>query len=193
MNLLDYLSKEELKLFKTSTYKKEDIIFYENDKCNYSFIILEGEIKIVSYSLNGDENIISIHKKNDIFANALIFSSNPYFLGDIICNTNSKILSISKSNLIKILQSNKQFLINYINVISEKTINLNIRTKLLGHKNIRSRIIYYFEINHYKIQKNISKISKELILPRPSVSREIHKMINENIITEEKKYLYLKK
>lgn len=193
MNLLDYLSKEELKLFKTSTYKKGDIIFYENDKCNYSFIILEGEIKIVSYSLNGDENIISIHKKNDIFANALIFSSNPYFLGDIICNTNSKILSISKSNLIKILQSNKQFLINYINVISEKTINLNIRTKLLGHKNIRSRIIYYFEINHYKIQKNISKISKELILPRPSVSREIHKMITENIITEEKKYLYLKK
>ncbi len=193
MNLLDYLSKEELTLFKISTYKKGDIIFHENDKCNYTFIILEGEIKIVSYSLNGDENIISIHKKNDIFANALIFSSNPYFLGDIICNTNSKILSISKSNLIKILQTNKQFLINYINVISEKTINLNIRTKLLGHKNIRSRIIYYFEINHYKIPKNISKMSKELILPRPSVSREIHKMINENIIIEEKKYLYLNK
>ena len=78
------------------------------------------------------------------------------------------------------MQNNKSFLECYINLIAEKTIKFTIKTKLLSHKNIRSRIIYYLEINKYSIKKNISFLAKELVLPRPSVSREISKMINEN-------------
>lgn len=80
------------------------------------------------------------------------------------------------------MQNNKSFLECYINLIAEKTIKFTIKTKLLSHKNIRSRIIYYLEINNYSIKKNISFLAKELVLPRPSVSREISKMINEDII-----------
>lgn len=191
MNLLSLLSKNEIKLLKIEKYRQNEIIFHENDLCEYVFFIIEGKIKIVSYSLNGDEEILSNHNENDLFANALIFSNAPFFLGDVVCKTNVTIGYLNKENLISILQNNKNFLTNYINLISEKTIKLNVKNKLLAHKNIRSRIIYFFDINHNKYQKNISSISRELILPRPSVSREIQKMIAENIIKKDNNFFYL--
>lgn len=191
MNILDYLTEDEKKLIKIKSYLKNHIIYKENDECKEVFFIIKGEINIISYSINGEERLISSHKKNDVFANALVFSSSPYFLGDVICSSDCIIYSFSKNDLIKILQNNQLFLIKYINILSQKTINLSLRNKLLSHKNIRERIIYYFEINNFKVKKNISFISKELILPRPSVSREIHKMINEGIVSVCNKYIYL--
>ena len=193
MNLLNNLTNEEKKLIKKLSFKKGNIIAHELERCEAMYIIEEGNVKIVSYSINGNEKIISTHQKNDVFANALIFSKSPYFLGNIICLTDATIYQIDKYDLLHLLQTNELFLINYINLLSEKTINLNIKNKLLSNKNIRERILYYFEINQYKLKKNIALISRELILPRPSVSREIHKMINENLIIIENNYLLLKK
>lgn len=191
MNLLSLLTTNELNLLKIKKYQQNEIIFHENDLCNYVFFIIKGKIKIVTYSLNGNEEILSTHKDNDLFGNALIFSKKPFFLGNVICKTNTTIAYLQKQDLIKIMQTNQEFLINYINVLSEKTINLNIKNKLLAHKNIRTRIIYFLEINHNIYQKNVSLIARELILPRPSVSREIQKMLNENIIKKDEKYFYL--
>lgn len=191
MKLLNLLTKEELTYLKYLYVKQNQIIFHENQKATGVFYVQTGEIQIISYTKNGNEELISIVKEHDFFANALIFSSSPYFLGEIIAKKDTKIIYIEKNNLIKILQNNKEFLEQYINTISEKTIKLTQKNKLLSHKNIRERIIYYLEIHNKKIKKNITQLAKELILPRPSVSREISKMINENIIKIENNYLIL--
>ena len=182
MNILNLLNQKEKEKISYLNLKQNQILFHEGEECKSIFIIIEGQITILNYSLNGNEEIISILNKNDVFANALIFSNNNYYLGEIIATKPTKLAIISKNELISLLQNNKSFLECYINLIAEKTIKFTIKTKLLSHKNIRSRIIYYLEINNYSIKKNISFLAKELVLPRPSVSREISKMINEDII-----------
>lgn len=182
MNILDLLKQNEKEKISYLNLKQNQILFHEGEECKSIFIIIEGQITILNYSLNGNEEIISILNKNDVFANALIFSNNNYYLGEIIATKPTKLAIINKNELISLLQNNKSFLECYINLIAEKTIKFTIKTKLLSHKNIRSRIIYYLEINNYSIKKNISFLAKELVLPRPSVSREISKMINEDII-----------
>ena len=182
MNILNLLNQKEKEKISYLNLKQNQILFHEGEECKSIFIIIEGQITILNYSLNGNEEIISILNKNDIFANALIFSNNNYYLGEIIATKPTKLAIINKNELISLLQNNKSFLECYINLIAEKTIKFTIKTKLLSHKNIRSRIIYYLEINNYSIKKNISFLAKELVLPRPSVSREISKMINEDII-----------
>lgn len=182
MNILNLLNQNEKEKISYLNLKQNQILFHEGEECKSIFIIIEGQITILNYSLNGNEEIISILNKNDVFANALIFSNNNYYLGEIIATKPTKLAIINKNELISLLQKNKSFLECYINLIAEKTIKFTIKTKLLSHKNIRSRIIYYLEINNYSIKKNISFLAKELVLPRPSVSREISKMINEDII-----------
>ena len=182
MNILNLLNQKEKEKISYLNLKQNQTLFHEGEECKSIFIIIEGQITILNYSLNGNEEIISILNKNDVFANALIFSNNNYYLGEIIATKPTKLAIINKNELISLLQNNKSFLECYINLIAEKTIKFTIKTKLLSHKNIRSRIIYYLEINNYSIKKNISFLAKELVLPRPSVSREISKMINEDII-----------
>ena len=191
MNILNLLNQNEKEKISYLNLKQNQILFHEGEECKSIFIIIEGQITILNYSLNGNEEIISILNKNDVFANALIFSNNNYYLGEIIATKPTKLAIINKNELIFLLQNNKSFLECYINLIAEKTIKFTIKTKLLSHKNIRSRIIYYLEISNYSIKKNISFLAKELVLPRPSVSREISKMINENIIEIENNYLIL--
>lgn len=182
MNILNLLNQKEKEKISYLNLKQNQTLFHEGEECKSIFIIIEGQITILNYSLNGNEEIISILNKNDVFANALIFSNNNYYLGEIIATKPTKLAIINKNELISLLQNNKSFLECYINLIAEKTIKFTIKTKLLSHKNIRSRILYYLEINNYSIKKNISFLAKELVLPRPSVSREISKMINEDII-----------
>ena len=182
MNILNLLNQKEKEKISYLNLKQNQILFHEGEECKSIFIIIEGQITILNYSLNGNEEIISILNKNDVFANALIFSNNNYYLGEIIATKPTKLAIINKNELIFLLQNNKSFLECYINLIAEKTIKFTIKTKLLSHKNIRSRILYYLEINNHSIKKNISFLAKELVLPRPSVSREISKMINEDII-----------
>ena len=191
MNILDLLKQNEKEKISYLNLKQNQTLFHEGEECKSIFIIIEGQITILNYSLNGNEEIISILNKNDVFGNALIFSNNNYYLGEIIATKPTKLAIINKNELIYLLQKNKLFLECYINLIAEKTIKFTIKTKLLSHKNIRSRILYYLEINNYSIKKNISFLAKELVLPRPSVSREISKMINENIIKIENNYLIL--
>ena len=182
MNILDLLKQNEKEKISYLNLKQNQTLFHEGEECKSIFIIIEGQITILNYSLNGNEEIISILNKNDVFGNALIFSNNNHYLGEIIATKPTKLAIINKNELIYLLQKNKSFLECYINLIAEKTIKFTIKTKLLSHKNIRSRILYYLEINNYSIKKNISFLAKELVLPRPSVSREISKMINEDII-----------
>ena len=182
MNILNLLNQKEKEKISYLNLKQNQTLFHEGEECKSIFIIIEGQITILNYSLNGNEEIISILNKNDVFANALIFSNNNYYLGEIIATKPTKLAIINKNELISLLQNNKSFLECYINLIAEKTIKFTIKTKLLSHKNILSRILYYLEINNYSIKKNISFLAKELVLPRPSVSREISKMINEDII-----------
>lgn len=182
MNILDLLKQNEKEKISYLNLEQNQTLFHEGEECKSIFIIIEGQITILNYSLNGNEEIISILNKNDVFGNALIFSNNNHYLGEIIATKPTKLAIINKNKLLFFLQNNKSFLECYINLIAEKTIKFTIKTKLLSHKNIRSRILYYLEINNYSIKKNISFLAKELVLPRPSVSREISKMINEDII-----------
>ena len=69
---------------------------------------------------------------------------------------------------------------------------MSSRNKLLSIKNIRERILYYLDINKGVINISITNLSKELIIPRPSISREISKMIDEGIILKNKKLIKLR-
>ena len=187
MNILYLLKDSQLKKVKIVNLNKNEILFQEDQKCDFISIIIEGEIKIVSYSFSGREIIYSLLKKDDIFGNNLIFSSSPFYKGAVVAKVNSKIALIDKDTLISLLQENKEFLLKYLSIIGDLTKNLNDKNKLLSFDKATERVLYYLHKNNNEIQyKTITNLAEELNIKRETLSRTLTKMSNDKLILVEK-------
>ena len=195
--ILDLLNKDEYdKYIELKQYNKNEIIFSEGLVCNYIGVVLEGQLVISTITVNDKEEVINIINKNCVFGNNLIFSSSPIFLENIISQTNSRIAFISRNNLKLIFKDNKEFLYKYMELLSDQILIEKQKNKLLVHKNIRDRLLYYFNNEQKKKGqiriKSIAELARILSLPRPSVSREIYKMVDDNIIVYNNKNIIIK-
>ena len=196
MNITKY--NNILKEYKAKTFERGDIIFQEGDNCYEVAIIKSGEVKISTITTNEKEEIISVLKDGEIFGNNLIFSSEPIYLGDVVVTRKSEIIFLNESSLIKIFKENTDFLKDYLKEISDKAILIKQQNKLLAHKNISDRIMFYFDTLSKKqksktiVIPSITKLSMILSLPRPSVSRELTNLENKGLIKKNKYEIIIK-
>lgn len=182
-NILSSLNKKERELLKICHYKKGSTIFKEGEECNNVAIIVKGEIRIVSYSFFGKEIVFNVLRKNDLFGNNLLFSSDPTYKGDVISETDSTIVLIAKDDLLKLFNSNQNFLLDYMRIQSDFGKNLNSRIKLLSHDSAYERLDYYLFINNNEIKfKSVASLASILGLKRETLSRLLSKLEKENVI-----------
>ena len=190
MNILDLLNDQERRFLAYHHIRKGDVFLKEGDNPHHVYFVISGTIKISSFSSHGDEELINILQQGDIFANALAFSGT-YLYGDVIAMDNAVVASIDESSIIEIFSTNLAFLKGYLNILSEKTISLQMRVKLLSKRTIEERLIFYLETHNRKIKKNISTLSMILLCPRPSLSRSVSKLKREGILIEKNHDIYL--
>lgn len=168
------------------TYKKDDIVFNEGDECKTIGLVLSGALQISTLTILENEYSINTILENDIFASTLLFSSNPFYLGYGKCLKETKIAFITKDNFIKLLQEDKNILLNYLGFLANKRLLVQERLKILCQKNIKEKILFLLKSKMNK-KNTIYFSSKEklalyLNIPRPSLSRELAKMKDEGII-----------
>lgn len=194
MNILSLLNKKEENYPNIKECAPNTTIFKEGDECFNIGIIIEGSIKIVSYSLLGNELVFNNLNKDQIFGNNLIFSSHPFYKGNVISLTNTKVAFINKTDLLKILKNNNLFLEEYLKIQSDFGKELNSKIKLLSFNNAKERLLFFLDENGGTYEfKTISALAKELNLERESLSRTITKLIKEKIIYRDGKLLILNK
>ena len=183
MNILEKLNKSEIEKTQIKKLTKGEILYSEGDVCEYIGIIKSGHLQIVSYLEDGKEIIYNDLDKNKIFGNNLIFSSNPFYRGDVIAKQDTEVCLISKKVLLELLKENQNFLVAYLEEQSNFGKQLNLQIKLLTFNNVKDRVLYYLNINKNTIKyKSITDLANKLFLSRESVSRELHKLANEKII-----------
>lgn len=182
-NILSYLSKEQRQLIKVVHYKKNEVVYKEGEHCDSIAIIIDGTIQIVSYSFSGKEVIFNTLKKNQIFGNNLLFSSDPTYKGDVISTSKSTLVIIKKNDLITLLSSNQEFLKEYLKIQSDFGKYLNSQIKLFSIDSALERFEYYLFSNKGEIEfKTITSLANQLNLKRETLSRLISKLEKENVI-----------
>lgn len=181
--LHELLNEEEIKRCQILKTKKGEIIFSEGERCENVGILEKGEIKIVSFFIDGTEVTYNEIHPGMMFGNNLIFSSDPIYRGDVISETDSKIILISKNVLLDILKENQDFLVAYLNQQANFGKDLNLKLKLLTFKSAQERVNYFLSVNYNKINyKSISELSRKLFLTREVLSRTLHKMQKDGFI-----------
>ena len=181
--LLKCLKEDEIKILKKIVLKKYETLFNENDLCKNVGFVEKGEIWIASFLENGQEVIYNTIKPGEMFGNNLIFSSEPFYRGDVYAKEESEVYLVSKEKLKMLLTQNEEFLDAYLKTQSDFGKALNLKIKLLTFNNAQDRLMFYLSINKGKIKyKSISDLAKELNLTREALSRLIHKLVRDGLI-----------
>lgn len=174
---------------------KGNVIYHEGDVCENVGIIISGKVDIVSYSFQGKEMVINSLKAGDIFGINLLFSSNPIYRGDVIAKEKCVIAFINKENLIYLLQNNRDFLDQYLQIQSDFGKSLNARIQLLSFPNAEERLFYFASKNNgVIIFKNVTSLAATIGVQRETLSRLLTNLIERHLIKKEKgKITVLKK
>lgn len=188
--------KKYEKHFNIKKYPQNTLLFHEGEECNGLGIILKGQLVISTITALDKEYVINILNKNDIFGDTLLFSEKTLFLGDGIVSKDIEILFISKDLLLEMFKD-QQFLLNFLSIIAKKSTDLRNRLKLLSHKSIEERILFYLDTQRKKLNTNKIPIkSKEslaqlLNIPRPSLSRELIRLKEKRLIDYNRYFIIL--
>lgn len=194
-DLFSSFSKQELlSLFnehthKISHYKRNSIIHFESEKCLTLDIILEGKIIIQRIDEHGDILTITNFGIGDVIGGNLLFGNNNSYPMTVTSKSNAVILHIKKDFVLKLCQSNKNFLVEFIKSISEKTFILTSKIKSISMKSLRESIIDFLNYEYYsqntnKIKLNMTKkeLAQRLGVQRSSLSRELNKMRKDGLV-----------
>ena len=172
-------------ILKTNNYKAKDVIFKENEECQNLSFIMDGEVEISTLSYNGNQEVISVIKEKEFFGQYILFQENGVYLGDVIAKKSTSLINISKTDLLDYFVNDKVFLEAYIALISKESFNIKQQIKLLSHKNVIDRLIFYIEnnqINNICYIDSVSSLAKKINLPRETVSRALSKLEKDKYI-----------
>lgn len=195
MHILFNNTNIDINKFKISTFKKNQIIFNEGDICNHIGLVLSGNITITTYTYNEKEYEIINITNNGVFGQNIIFSNHRY-LGTAIATKETRVIFISKTKLIGLMK-NDNFATNYLTLISNITLTIQKKIKLLSQKEIRDKIIFLLYENkrengsytfHFETKE---KLALYLNITRPSLSRELINMKKDGLIIYDHKSITL--
>jgi len=197
--LFDKINENDiLKILKCSnasveSFKDNQVVFEKDYTVKKMGIVIRGEFNLVSQKYNGTRVIITTLEKNDLFGEALIFSSvnkSPY---DLVSSGDSKALIIPYSIFInmcvEVCDFHKQLINNMLTILSDKIVMLNNKMSILNAETLKGRIAVYLLSLHRKTKTltfnmpmKRQELAEFLNVTRPSLSREISNMQKDNII-----------
>ena len=183
IKLLSCLSKEHRKFVKGLSIKKGYSLFKEGDTCDSVGIVVSGEIDIVSYSIEGKEIVYNSITPGNLFGANLVFSSEKEYKGDVVAKEKSTVAIIKKADLINILQTNQDFLLEYLNKQSDFSKALNSKIKVLSYESSEDRLLVYLGMNDNQITiKSVTDLAATLCMTRESLSRCLSRLEKKHLI-----------
>ncbi len=175
--------------YKIGSFTKDQTIALEGDPLSRVAIVIEGNVEVQKNYPSGKTVTINKIKQGGIFGEVIIFSNMKNYPSTIISTDKSKILFIEKTDIINLCSSNIIFLNKFMGLLSNKILMLNKKLKNLSYGTIREKIASFL-LDEYKNQKNLTinikfsrqELADQLGTTRPSLSRELINMRDENLI-----------
>jgi CRP/FNR family cyclic AMP-dependent transcriptional regulator len=153
-------------------FKKNEIIFYEEDTNEFMYIILSGKVKVVHTSSDGKEIILAIHKSNEFFGEISLIDgkTSP---ATVSATEDSLIAIISKKDFYSLLFNQSKVLEQLLQILCSRLRESWKRIQILNFKDASQRIKMLFFMLSYE---NSKKTPEGLILNIPLTHQNIADM-----------------
>lgn len=173
-------------------YKKNEDILPTIKSENIVCIVMEGEIQIKYIEYNGNEIVMENLSKSGVFGTDISGTNNDNF--EILSKTNSEILVIDYENLVNPKNSNHTyfniFLMNLFDITSTKFGKINKRIRILEKKQIRDKLLEFFE-NEYMdnpsksiyLKVSLKELADYIAVNRSAMFRELRHLKDDKLIS----------
>ena len=174
-------------------YKKGQFITFSGEPMEGLGVLLEGDALLTRENALGERSIMTDLTAGHIFGEALLFTTHPLWPATVQAKTKATVLFIPLATFTTPMHGleacQNQLLINLLQNLSEKAIVLYRKVHYLTLKSMRHKLFAYFQ-DLYKNQRSSplqlphkrQELADLLNVSRPSMSRELGRLVKENIL-----------
>jgi CRP-like cAMP-binding protein len=155
---------------------------------NSLMIVVQGIVKGEMVDFAGRViKIEDIHAPGAL-ASAFMFGNKNRFPVNVIAVTDTELLDINKSDFLILLMNNDKILVNFLDMISNRSQFLSEKIKFLNFKTIKGKMAQYIlrlagdQENEIKLDRTQNDLADFFGVARPSVSRALGDMEEEGYI-----------
>jgi CRP-like cAMP-binding protein len=178
--------------YQIRSYEAEQLVAQRGEDCNKLIILLDGNVRGEMLDFSG-----KILKVEDIsapkaIATGFIFGAKNNFPVDVVANTDVTCMILPKEEVLALFKLSQEFLINFLDVVSNRAQFLSQRIWFLSFKTIKGKLAQYI-LNLAGDNKRIVQlpVQRELAdffgVTRPSLARALGEMEKEGSITVNRK------
>jgi CRP/FNR family cyclic AMP-dependent transcriptional regulator len=126
-------------IFVVRSYRKNQIVFLEEDTGNYMYIVLAGKVKITKSSPGGKESLLAIHRPGDFFGEMALLDgkTSPATVSAI---EDCKIIIITAADFNHLLMQNEKVVRQIIQVLCARLRQVWAQIQSLSYSNADARI-----------------------------------------------------
>lgn len=194
--LKDKTPKDMTKYFKdinivVSSYPKGAVVISDTEPADSLGIVISGSVEAQKIFPSGKTLTIARFGEFELIAEAAVFSSPNVYHATIVCREDSKILFISREDLLLLFSRDNNIVVHFLELFSNRIILLNQKIELLSLESTRQKIAHFLikemkkQNSHELVVLPFSKLvlAEHMNITRPSLSRELAKMSTDGWIS----------
>jgi CRP-like cAMP-binding protein len=176
--------------FNIKSYPRGSYIVSAGEEIVSQFFIAKGRVNAEMNDYSGKKLKVEELEPSRMIAPAFIFSKDNSFPVDIVSTEETDIIAFPKQSFLKLLQSNQKVLTNYLGIVSDRASFLTNKLRFISFQSIKGKIAaYLIDIMQkknslkFELDKSIIDISSLFGVTRPSLSRSLGELVDDNVIS----------
>ena len=121
-------------------YKKNTIIFQQDDLAKFYYQILEGQVKTFNLNSNFKEYVQGIFNDGDSFGEPALLIQEPY-ASNAVTTRDSVILKLSRTIFLQILEENPEIQKSMLCTFAQKLYDKAVSARMLNNQAPEERIL----------------------------------------------------
>lgn len=179
-------------------YHEGAMVAFRGDSYTSLWIVLQGRLAAEFQDYRGRVLRVESLSEGDPIAAAILFAPETNFPVTLIAETDVRLCVIPRREVLRIMQTSEQFLLNYLRDNGSKIAFLAEKLRLVQFSTIREKIASYLLdlAEKQATDSPVLSISKEELseifgVSRPSLSREFSRLVEEEIISRDGRQVHI--
>ncbi|TAL58737.1 MAG: Crp/Fnr family transcriptional regulator [Bacteroidetes bacterium] len=178
-------------------FQSGSMISQSGEPVNSLIVVISGVVKGEMVDYTGRVIKIEDIPAPGALAAAFMFGDRNRFPVNVIAVSDGELLLIEKPDFLKLLMRNDIILVNFMDMISNRSQFLSEKIKFLNFKTIKGKLAHYIlqKAGKDKLSLKLDKTQNDLAdffgVARPSVARALREMEEEGYIEAKGKYIKL--
>lgn len=179
------------------TFRKGDIINFEDEKIKHVGIVVEGSVDMIKEDIWGNKTMLVRSRKDDVFAETFACGSDNLSMVTFQVSEDATILFLPFNqvmhNCTMACQFHHQLIENMVHVIANKNRDLMRKVEVVSKRTTREKLLSFLSIQaqlqqtrYFEIPLGRVELAEYLCVDRSAMTRELSKMKEEGLIDYDK-------